>query len=158
MIFSPFATKSAYVQTKNLPEPKKITQAALSLLGTFSMSVPPGVIFGPVHCPVSEESPEGYCEIELVSWRFPSLLKGWDFPRENELSPTAHRTRVCISEMAAISSRNCAPRAVEARQAGRVAAWRTAGGITRSVNQPLGSRAVVGVAHKDTSINSFGSC
>ena len=33
-----FTTKNAYVQTKNLPKPKKITRAALGLLGTFSMS------------------------------------------------------------------------------------------------------------------------
>ena len=39
ILFLPFATKkNVYVQTKNLPEPKKITRAALGLLGTFSMS------------------------------------------------------------------------------------------------------------------------
>ena len=37
-IFAIRKEKNTYVQTKNLPEPKKITRAALGLLGTFSMS------------------------------------------------------------------------------------------------------------------------
>ena len=37
-LFLPFVTKDAYVHTKNLPDPNKITRAALGLLGTFSMS------------------------------------------------------------------------------------------------------------------------
>ena len=41
-MYLPFATKKyLYVQTKILPEPKVITQGALSLLNTFSMSVKP---------------------------------------------------------------------------------------------------------------------
>ena len=95
----------------------------------------------------------GYHEVKLVSWGFPCFLKGWDVPGVTELLRTAHRTRVCISEKAAITSGNCAPRPVEAWQAGGAAAWRTAGRIKRSVNQPPGNTAVVWLAQKDTNID-----